>query len=52
MSEIKIKICGLQRMEDVDMVNTLHPDYVGFIINYPKSHRSKTPQEVENQEVE
>ncbi|MBQ1472942.1 MAG: phosphoribosylanthranilate isomerase [Lachnospiraceae bacterium] len=48
MSEIKIKICGLQRMEDVDMVNTLHPDYVGFIINYPKSHRSKTPQEVEN----
>lgn len=28
---VKIKICGLQQMEDVEMVNLLHPDYVGFI---------------------
>ena len=27
----KIKICGLTRLRDVDYVNTLHPDYIGFI---------------------
>ncbi len=38
MSEIKI--CGLYRDEDIDYVNALDPDYVGFIIDFPKSHRS------------
>ena len=47
MKDIKIKICGIKRMEDVAIVNRYHPDYIGFIINFPKSHRSKTPQEVE-----
>lgn len=36
----KIKICGLFREEDIHAVNDLLPDYIGFIINYPKSHRS------------
>ncbi len=36
----KIKICGLFREEDISYVNVLMPDYVGFIINFPKSHRS------------
>ena len=36
----KIKICGLFRQEDIDAVNLYRPDYVGFIINYPKSHRN------------
>ncbi len=27
----KIKICGLRRQEDIDMVNTLRPDYIGFV---------------------
>ena len=36
----KIKICGLFRDEDVEYVNRAKPDYVGFILNYPKSHRS------------
>ena len=36
----KIKICGLFRKDDILAVNSLIPDYAGFIINYPKSHRS------------
>lgn len=38
-----IKICGLSRHEDIEVVNELLPDLCGFIINYPKSHRSVTP---------
>lgn len=36
----KVKICGLRRYEDIKIVNECLPDYVGFIINYPKSFRS------------
>lgn len=35
-----IKICGLFRECDIDYVNEASPDYIGFIINFPKSHRS------------
>ncbi len=42
----RIKICGLQTEEDIAMVNELKPDFIGFIVNFPKSHRSKTEQEV------
>ncbi|MFT8314961.1 MAG: phosphoribosylanthranilate isomerase [Clostridium sp.] len=33
----KIKICGLKRLEDIEYVNELLPDYVGFI--FAKSKR-------------
>ncbi len=36
---MKVKICGLKRQEDVAYVNRYQPDYVGFILNFPKSHR-------------
>ncbi len=36
----KIKICGLFRDCDIDYVNKALPDYCGFIIDFPKSHRS------------
>lgn len=39
----KIKICGLFRPEDVAFVNEARPDWCGFVINFPKSHRSVTP---------
>ncbi|MGN0241711.1 MAG: phosphoribosylanthranilate isomerase [Candidatus Weimeria sp.] len=42
----KIKICGLRRKEDIEIVNRYHPDFVGFIIDFPKSHRSITGEEV------
>ena len=37
---VKIKLCGMFREKDIDYVNELMPDYVGFIINFSKSHRS------------
>lgn len=40
---IEIKICGLSRDEDIEYVNECRPDYIGFILNYPKSHRNITP---------
>ena len=35
----KIKICGLKRKEDIEIVNEFLPDYAGFVINFPKSKR-------------
>ena len=40
-----IKICGLFRECDIDHVNEASPDYAGFIIGFPKSHRNVTPEE-------
>ena len=28
---VKIKICGLRRLEDIDIVNKYKPDYIGFV---------------------
>jgi phosphoribosylanthranilate isomerase len=42
---MKIKICGLRRPEDIDMVNQYRPDYIGFIIHFPKSHRNISPEQ-------
>ena len=39
----KIKICGLFRPEDIEAVNLYQPDFAGFIINFPKSHRNISP---------
>ena len=41
----KIKICGLYRPCDVDYVNQAEPDWCGFVINFPKSHRNVTPEQ-------
>jgi phosphoribosylanthranilate isomerase len=42
----KIKICGLSRLCDIDYVNAAKPDWCGFIVNFPKSHRNVTPEKV------
>ena len=42
----KIKICGLYRSCDIDYVNQSKPDWCGFVVNFPKSHRSLTPNQV------
>ena len=44
----KIKVCGLKSMEDVGIMNEFLPDYCGFIIDFPSSHRSVTKQVAEN----
>ena len=42
----KIKLCGLSRPADIDYVNQVKPDYCGFIVNFPKSRRNVTPEQV------
>ena len=39
----KIKICGLTRPEDIEAVNQLLPDYIGFVF-WKKSRRNIEPQ--------
>ena len=41
----KIKICGLSREQDIDYVNQYLPDYAGFILHYPRSHRYISDEE-------
>lgn len=40
--EVKVKICGITRMEDIEIVNKLLPDYVGFV--FAPSKRMITPE--------
>ena len=42
----KIKICGLFRPCDIEYVNAVRPDWCGFIVNVPQSHRNRTPDQV------
>ena len=42
----KIKICGLFRPCDIDYVNAARPDWCGFIVNFPRSRRNRTPDQV------
>ena len=37
------KSCGLFRACDIDYVNEAKPDYAGFILHFPKSHRNVEP---------
>ena len=43
---VKIKICGLRRLEDIEAVNEFCPDYAGFIVDVPRSFRSVTPEKL------
>ena len=40
MSNVKVKFCGLFRVEDIGYVNELNPDYIGFV--FAKSKRQVT----------
>lgn len=37
---MKIKLCGMFRDCDIDYVNEALPDYIGFVVMFPKSHRN------------
>ncbi len=41
----EIKICGLVRDRDADYVNEAGPDYAGFVLNFPQSRRSLSPEQ-------
>lgn len=38
----KVKICGLSRIEDIQYCNELTPNFIGFILDFPKSKRNIT----------
>lgn len=44
MSEVKVKLCGLRRAEDIAFANEAKPDYIGFVFA-PKSCRAVTAVE-------
>ena len=39
---VKIKFCGIKRIEDIDICNELKPDYIGFVF-FDKSKRFIKP---------
>ncbi|AFS77747.1 N-(5'-phosphoribosyl)anthranilate isomerase TrpF [Gottschalkia acidurici 9a] len=40
---VKIKVCGIRRNQDIEYVNTLRPEYIGFI--FAESKRKVTKEE-------
>lgn len=40
MSDVKVKICGMTREEDIALVSRLCCDMAGFVVFYPKSRRN------------
>ena len=40
----RVKLCGMFRDVDIDAVVSAVPDYCGFIVDFPKSHRSIGPE--------
>lgn len=37
---VKIKLCGMFREIDMEYANEARPDFIGFVIDFPKSRRS------------
>jgi len=44
MSDAKIKICGLTRLEDIEVANAILPDYIGFVF-WERSKRNVTKEQ-------
>lgn len=45
-SRTRIKICGLTRLEDIQAVNEAKPDFAGFIVEFSKSRRNVTVEQL------
>lgn len=43
MSGTKVKLCGMSRMADIEAVNELKPDYIGFVF-FERSSRNVSPE--------
>ena len=41
---VVVKLCGMSREQDVDAACDARADLCGFIVDFPKSHRSVTPE--------
>lgn len=42
----KVKLCGMFRAQDIEAVAAACPDYVGFIVDFPRSHRSVSVEQL------
>ena len=42
----RVKLCGLRRPQDVEAANEARPDYVGFVVDFPRSPRSVPASEL------
>ncbi len=42
----RVKLCGLSRPQDVEAANAARPDYVGFVVDFPRSRRSVPASEL------
>ena len=40
MNRKLIKICGMTCLQDIEYANELLPEFVGFVLFYPKSKRN------------
>mgnify|MGYP002514011736 CR=1 FL=1 len=40
---VKVKICGLRRLQDIEIVNKYKPDFIGFV--FAKSKRQVSLEE-------
>lgn len=45
---VMIKICGLVSPDDAALINQFEVDFAGIVLFYPKSKRSRTPQEAQD----
>lgn len=45
-SRTRIKICGLTCLEDIQAVNEAKPDFAGFIVEFSKSRRNVTVEQL------
>ncbi len=43
----RVKLCGMTRAEDIEVVNEARPDFVGFVVDVPGSRRSVSCHEFE-----
>ena len=46
-SRPRVKLCGMFREADILAVAEARPDMCGFIVDFPKSHRSVTPAQLQ-----
>lgn len=37
---IKVKICGITNLQEIELVNKYKPDFAGFVLDFPKSKRN------------
>lgn len=43
----KVKICGLKNQTDIKCINTLSPDFAGFVMFFEKSLRNISPEKAQ-----